>query len=90
MSQITIFFICAACGIVSGVFYDFLYAVRTAARVLAPARRKLLWVVTFACDVIYFCILAVIFLVASHIFSFYELRAYMIASLALGALMRLL
>ncbi|HIU80716.1 MAG TPA: spore cortex biosynthesis protein YabQ [Candidatus Coproplasma excrementipullorum] len=89
MSQITIFFICAACGIASGVIYEILYCLRAAVRTFFPRCVRSNWAVTFACDVIYLAALAAILLSASHFLNFYALRVYQIAALALGALIYL-
>ena len=89
MSQIAIFFVCAACGITSGVVYDFFYCLRAAVRAFAPAHKKALWATTLACDMAFFVALAAFFLYVSHVLDFYALRAYMIFALAAGLLIYL-
>ena len=88
--QIFIFITCAFCGVISGVVYDILYIARCA---VCGIHREAFTVkdriFTFACDIVYSLIFAAMFIFTSVMFSFYELRFYMLLGCILGALLYL-
>ncbi len=86
MSQITIFFVCAAVGIASGIIYDALYILRTIICGSAPLG-ALARITVIACDIIYFVCLAAAFLACAYFLDFYEIRLYMLAACMGGALL---
>lgn len=88
--QIFIFLCCVLCGVVSGIFYDILYA----ARVFVCGLNKSKYTVkdkifTCICDLIYFAVFAAAFVFLSICFEFYQIRLYMLIGAALGAIIYL-
>lgn len=88
--QVFIFLVSALCGVISGIVYDVLYI----ARVVVCGADKRAYTVkdkifTAVCDLIYFGVFAAMFIFTSVLFDFYELRLYMLAAAALGALIYL-
>lgn len=88
--QIFIFLVCALCGAASGVIYDIFYI----ARVIVCGAESAAYtlkdkIFTAVCDILYFVALAAMFLFCSYLFDFYELRLYMLAATAAGALIYL-
>lgn len=77
-----IFLICLACGILSGVVYDLLYVARRlfSLKFTGAAERAF----TAVCDVLYFAALSAMFVVCSVLFSFPDVRAYMLAACLAG------
>lgn len=88
--QIFIFLVCALCGAASGIIYDILYVTRV---IVCGAESDAYTlkdkIFTAACDILYFAVLAAMFLFCSYLFDFYELRLYMLAATAVGALIYL-
>ncbi|MBE7088937.1 MAG: hypothetical protein E7370_05445 [Clostridiales bacterium] len=83
-----IFLICLSLGIVSGVFYDFLYVIRAIVCGVNKNSYTLKDKIFIAfCDVLYFVALAISFIFLSLVFNFYTLRFYMILGCAIGALL---
>lgn len=88
--QIFIFLCCMLCGVLSGIVYEVLYI----ARVVVCGIDKRVYTVkdkvfTFLCDILYFAVLAAMFVFTSVMFEFYSLRLYMVAGCALGAIIYL-
>ena len=88
--QVFIFLTCVLCGILSGVIYDVLYV----ARVFVCGTDKARYTVkdkifTCLCDIIYFIAFAAGFIFLSVLFEFYQIRLYMLAGCALGAIIYL-
>ena len=88
--QVFIFLCCMLCGVLSGIVYEVLYI----ARVIVCGIDKRVYTVkdkifTFLCDILYFAVLAAMFVFTSVMFEFYSLRLYMIAGCALGAIIYL-
>lgn len=85
-----IFTVCLFCGVISGVAYDVLYIVRC----LACGVKKENYTVKdrifiIICDLIYCLLFAAGFIFVSALFGFGDLRLYMLAGCALGALLYL-
>lgn len=88
--QIFIFITCAFCGVVSGVAYDILYVARCAVcGIHKEAFTVKDRIFTIACDIVYCLVFCAIFIFASVMFSFYELRLYMLLGCASGAFLYL-
>lgn len=88
--QFFIFLTCLGCGILSGPVYDVLYIVRCAlcgADVRAYTIKDRIFLII--CDVAYCAVFAAGFVFISVLFSFDDLRLYMLAGCALGALIYL-
>lgn len=84
--QLRIFALCLACGVLSGIVYDFLYLIRRAASGKTSYRRNLRgFAATAVCDVLYAVALSAMFVALSTFFSFPDVRAYMLAAVILGA-----
>lgn len=88
--QVFIFLTGALCGVASGAVYDVFYL----ARVLVCGVDKCAYTVkdkifTAFCDLAYFAAFTFMFLFTSVLFDFYELRAYMLAAAAFGAVIYL-
>ena len=78
------------CGVASGVVYEVLYI----ARVFVCGVDKQKYTIkdkifTCLCDILYFAVLAGMFVFTSVTFEFYSLRLYMLIGCALGAIIYL-
>lgn len=88
--QVFIFLVCTLCGAASGIVYDVFYV----ARVIVCGAESAAYtlkdkIFTAVCDILYFAVLTAMFLFCSYLFDFYELRLYMLAATALGAIIYL-
>lgn len=84
--QFFIFIVCVFCGIISGVVYDLLYIVRCAVCGIYPRAYTVKdRIFTAACDILYCLCFAAVFIFASVLFDFYELRLFMLAGCLVGA-----
>lgn len=88
--EIFVFLVCCICGIVSGVAYDILYIARCAVcGVYKEAYTVKDRIFTAACDLLYMLLFCAVFVFASVVFDFYEIRWYMFLGCAVGALLYL-
>ena len=88
--QVFIFLTCVLCGVSSGVVYDVLYIARTFVCGLNKSKytvKDKIFIVL--CDLIYFIVLAAMFVFISVCFEFYSIRLYMLVGCALGAIIYL-
>lgn len=88
--QVFIFLTCVLCGVSSGLVYDVLYIARTFVCGLNKAKytvKDKIFIVL--CDLIYFIVLAAMFVFVSVCFEFYSIRLYMLIGCALGAIIYL-
>lgn len=88
--QIFIFLTCTLCGVLSGVIYDVLYIARTF--VCGIDKKKYTVkdkIFTIICDILYFAVFAAMFVFISVCFEFYQIRLYMLAGSAIGAIIYL-
>lgn len=88
--SVFIFLISVLCGASSGIVYDLLYL----ARVFVCGADKIKYTVkdkifTAICDLLYFAVLAAMFIFVSVCFEFYSIRLYMLIGCALGVLIYL-
>ena len=84
------FITCACLGIASGIVYDVLYIARCAVcgvhKQCYSVKDKIF---TIVCDILYFLFFAALYVFISVIFGFDNLRLFMIAGCALGAILYL-
>lgn len=86
--QFFIFLICVSCGILSGVFYDFLYVLRCAVCGVPAGQYSVKdKIFTAFCDILYCAALAALYIGASVLFEFPDLRLYMLAGCFIGVLL---
>lgn len=82
--QLKIFLICFAVGFSSGIIYEIFYVILS---IVGGVSKKAVKIITPVFDVLYFIILSALFIFSSVAFSFYKIRAYMLVSCLLGALL---
>ena len=83
-----IFLICLALGVCSGIVYDMLYIARFIIGGRPAVKIKKREIISCAvCDIIYAAVLSALFVAASVLFCFPDVRLYMLAAVISGELL---